>query len=149
MWNLKSDERLAAWKEFRSLIGSLPFEEAVNKTVHLWSYAPFVNHYLDKRPATDWPTPWELLADGKFDDMAKALGMLYTLALSEHGKQHEFLLETVTCSSSVENYNLVMIDRGKYILNYIFDDVISKKQLDKEANVVQVYTPEDLKLSKY
>ena len=149
MWNLKSDERLAAWKDFRSTIGALSFEEAVKQTVHLWSYAPFVAHYLDKQSPERWPTPWELLVDGKFDDMAKALGMLYTLALSEHGHHHEFMLETVSCSSSVENYNLVMIDRGKYILNYVFDSVISNKQLDKEATVVQIYTPEDLHLSKY
>jgi len=149
MWNLKSEERLVAWKEFRTLIGTLSFEEALSKTDHLWSYAPFVPHYLDRRPLQDWPTPWELLVDGKYDDTAKALGMLFTLALSSHGKSHSFELVTITCSSSVENYNLVQIDSGKYILNYAFDEVISSKQLSKEATVVKVYTSEDLHLSKY
>jgi len=149
MWNLKSDERLVAWKEFRTRIGTLPFEEAVQQTAHLWSYAPFVNHYLDRQSPEDWPTPWELIDDGKFDDLAKALGMFYTLALSSHGKQHEFLLETIVDSSTAQNYNLVLIDRGKYVLNYIFDTVISNEQLSKDVSIDKVYSSEDLHLSKY
>lgn len=149
MWNLRSDSRLAAWREFRLSLDELSFDEAVAKTVHLWSYVPFVSHYLDVRDSQDWPTPWELLADGKFDDMAKALGMLYTLALTRHGKDHEFSIVRMSNTSSIENYNLVQIDQGKYILNYVFDSVISNKQLEKDATVIQVYTSEDLHLTSY
>jgi len=149
MWNLRSEDRLAEWKEFRSIISRLSFDEAVQKTVHYWSYAPFVNHYLDRQSPQDWPSPWELVIDGKYDDMAKALGMLYTLVLSEHGKEHTFSIIRAQEASSLASYNLVSIDDGKYVLNYIFNEVISTEKLRKELQINQVYTSADLQLEKY
>ncbi len=149
MWTLRSDDRLKEWKAFRKMIGDLPFDEAVAKTVHLWSYAPFINHYLDHSEPKDWPTPWELLSDNNYDDVAKALGMLYTLHLSKHGASHKFKLLKVKASSGLENYNLVSIDDEKYILNYTFDEVISKTQIDTEVEVIQSYSDSDLQLGKY
>lgn len=149
MWNLKAEDRLHCWREFRTNIGTLPFDKAIADTIHLWSYAPFVNHHLDLSEPMDWPGPWELLTENKYDDMAKALGMLYTLCLSSHGSKHEFSIIKASASSGLENYNLVSIDDGKYILNYQFDKVISNEQLDRETNLIRLYTAEELQLSKY
>lgn len=148
MWTLRSDDRLKEWKLFRKEISDLPFDEAVIKTVNLWSYAPFVAHYLDHSEPKDWPTPWELISDNNYDDLAKALGMLYTLFLSAHGKNHTFKLLKVT-AGSLENYNIVSIDDEKYVLNYLFNEVISKKQISEDIEIVQSYSDLDLKLSKY
>ena len=84
MWNLKPDERLHEWKEFREKIGNLTVDEAIRETIHLWSYAPFVNHYLDGLAIEEWPDPWTLLHENYYCDLAKTLGMLYTLYLSTH-----------------------------------------------------------------
>ena len=81
--------------------------------------------------------------------MAKALGMLYTLVLSEHGKEHTFSIIRAQEASSLASYNLVSIDDGKYVLNYIFNEVISTEQLSKELQINQVYTSADLQLEKY
>ena len=149
MWTSGSEDRLKEWKKFREHIGTLPFDKAVADTVHLWSYAPFVNHHLDKYEPFEWPTPWELLVENKYDDTAKALGMLYTLFLSAHGRNHAFDMLTAKGASNLEVYNLVSIDKGKYILNFIFDEIISTEQLDKEVQVVKQYSEADLQLSKY
>ena len=150
MWSLSTDDRLSAWKSFRREIDTLPFADAVAKTVQLWSYAPFVPHYLDTRDTRDWPTPWELIADGKFDDAAKALGMLYTLALTHHGAEHEFDIAHISSSSGMENYNLVRIDQGKYILNYAFGEVISNTQLEKDSiEVLQIHSSTELPLPAF
>ena len=149
MWNKRSEDRLKEWREFRNHIGTLSFDLAIKETVHLWSYVPFVNHHLDHIEVQNWPTPWELLSENKYDDTAKALGMLYTLFLSIHGKDHNFSILQTRGSSSLEKYNLVLVDDGKYILNYLFDDAISKEQLEKETQVIKQYTAIDLQLSKY
>lgn len=149
MWTMRSEERLHEWKSFRNQLGALPFADALKQTDHLWSFAPFVGHYLDRSTPLDWPTPWELLSDNTYDDTAKALGMLYTLYLSEHGPQHSFSLIIAESSDSLERYNLVSIDEGKYILNFAFDEVISNQQLDPELVIVKQYSADDLQLSKY
>ena len=149
MWTLKEEERLHEWKEFRQTISNLPFEEAILKTVNLWSFAPFVNHYLDRCEPTEWPTPWELLQDNKYDDMAKALAMLYTLFLSTHGKEHSFTIERFVSGSQLESYNVVSIDSGTYILNYNFNEVIPWNQIDPDLKLVSSITPTDLQLDKY
>lgn len=149
MWTSRSEDRLKEWKEFRKVIGALPFDEAVTRTVNLWSYAPFVNHYLDHCDVADWPTPWELLSDNNYDDLAKAVGMLYTLYLSSHGKDHTFKILKATASTGLETYNLVSIDDEKYVLNYTFNEVITKEQLGTELDVTQTYTATELQLSKY
>ena len=149
MWTLRSDDRLAEWKLFRKNIGNLSFDDAVSKTVHLWSYAPFVAHYLDHCDTSVWPTPWELVANNTYDDMAKALGMIYTLFLSAHGSHHSFALINVKASSTLEHYSLVSIDNGKFILNYSFDEVARKETLSSDIEIIQTYSDLDLQLSKY
>jgi hypothetical protein len=153
MWTLRSEDRLKEWKDFRSNLGNLSFDNALIETVKLWSFSPIVNHHLDLTGPPNWPSPWELLDENKYDDTAKALGMLYTLYLSPHGKDHEFSMVKCQSSSTLENYNLVYVDSGKYILNYVFNEVISSKQFEevsrKFLTVTHSYTESDLQLSKY
>lgn len=149
MWNLRSEDRLREWKNFRQQINSLSFDEALVKTATLWSSAPFVLHYLDRMETKDWPSPWELLNENKYDDMAKALGMLYTLFLSDHGKNHTFSIMTAASSSSFEVYNLVLIDQGKYVLNFVPNKVINIQPLIESVSPNKIYSESDLQLSKY
>lgn len=81
MFDLASAERLSYWKKLREQIETSqePFQEVVD----LWSKAPFVNPYLDPFVPDSWPDPWHLILDGKFDDLAICLGMLYTLKLTQ------------------------------------------------------------------
>jgi len=149
MWTLRSDDRLHEWKLFRSSLDALTFEQALQKTVSLWSFAPIVAHYLDRIDPACWPTPWELVSENNFDDIGKAVGMIYTLSLSSHRKNHSFQLLSASTNSGLENYNLVSIDEGKYILNFTFNEVISNSQIDTILTTTKIYTELDLKLSNY
>jgi len=148
MWSLPPEERLAEWKEFRTFIGCFPFNEAVEKVVHYWSLAPFVGKFLSL-DSTTWPDPWKLLADGMYDDLARALGMIYTLVLSTHGKSHTFELVRMQDQESLEVFNIAIIDSDKYVLNYVYNEVISKKQLGENLKVTHHFSALDLQLSKY
>jgi len=150
MWSLDPDSRLREWRNFRIHISSLPLDSACAETGHLWSYAPFVSRYLDsnRNIGIKWPDPWLLLYENYYCDIAKALGMLYTLYLSQH-RPEDIALEIYQDSTSKEQYNLVRLWSGKYILNYEFDAVVNKKQLPKTLDLRYSYSATDLNMQVY
>lgn len=42
-----------------------------------------VNHSLDWHDQTDWPDPWQLLQFAGYCDLARALGMSYTIMMAD------------------------------------------------------------------
>jgi hypothetical protein len=48
----------------------------------------------------------------------------------------------------MEPYNLVFVDNGKYVLNYIHDEVVNKEQIDKDLKLVKIISSEQLGLNK-
>ena len=81
MFDFYGNERLTKWKQFRDSleVSSTPLSDVAE----LWSRAPFVNAFLDPQQPTSWPDPWHLVIDGKLDDLAICLGMLYTIKLTQ------------------------------------------------------------------
>ena len=59
-----------------------------------------------------WPDPWELLTNLGYCDLARALGIAYTLMTVK--KQNFTSLEIIETNQD----NLVLVDSGKYILNW-------------------------------
>ena len=80
-WNLRINDRLSKWKDFRHELDRLPLKSAITELNDMWSTAPFVNHYLSQDDTTNWPDPWTLLAENYWCGVAKALGILYTILL--------------------------------------------------------------------
>jgi hypothetical protein len=144
IWNLRSEDRLKEWKKFRASISSMPLIDAITETAHLWSYAPFVDHYLDRIQLGDWPNPWALLCENKYDDLGKAYGMINTLCLSNHGRDHHFTLSRI--QSQLEIYNIVTVDHGQYVLNYVFDEIATASQIEKDSTVIFAYSVADLQI---
>lgn len=140
------DERLRSWQDFRTTIGQKPFEQALKDTQHLWSYAPYVAHYLTTDQLSTWPDPWELLYENYYCDLAKALGIVYTLYLSSHRPDIE--IRIYQDPNSKETYNLVLVDQGKYVLNMIHDEVVNKQQIDSNLKLVETITVQDLNLDR-
>lgn len=151
MWNLKPDERLREWKSFRDRIGQLDLETACQSVSTLWSYAPFVTRYLEpnrQSSLTPWPDPWTLLYENYYCDLAKSLGMLYTLYFSQHKPQDiELVIGKNPDDQSI--YNLVSLSQGKYILNFSFNEVVNKKQLPNNLSILYRYNRQDLELDLY
>jgi len=146
MWNQLPGERLRFWQDFRKTISKKSLGEAVKDTQHLWSYAPYVAHYLTTDHIEEWPGPWELVYENYYCDLAKALGIVYTLYLSDHKPELEIRLYNEP--STKEQYNLVFVDNEKYVLNYIHDEVVNKKQIDSGLKLVRTISPKDLGLEK-
>jgi len=146
MWTLNPSEKLRFWFSFRKNLDNLDFDTALKETIHLWSYAPYVQHYLSVDSTENWPDPWQLVYENQYCDVAKALGMLYTLYFCKHRPLIE--LRIYKDNQSKEQYNLVWIQNGKYVLNYIFNEVVNKKQLDKNLQLIKTITIDNLSIQQ-
>lgn len=151
MWNTQSEERLHEWRLFRNNLATVSLEQALDKTAHLWSYAPYVTHYLSPDLPEEWPDPWTLVHENYYCDLAKAVGMLYTLYLCSHYKNGIDNLEirVYKNTDTHDTANIVWVNRGKYILNLTFDTVVNKASIDENYLLKYRYSVEDLKLDLY
>lgn len=148
-WMLKVSERLAQWKDFRHKLSGLPLSQAVNEVNAMWSTAPFVTFYLPHDNIETWPDPWELLAENYYCDVAKALGIMYTIYFSSH-KNTNIELRIYYDYQTKTRSNVVSIDHGKYILNYWPYEIVNTELIEeKQLQLLYSYTTKDLQLDKY
>ena len=146
MWNLKPDERLRHWQDFRQSINKQSFTEALHTTQHLWCYAPYVAHYLTTDHIEEWPGPWELIYENYYCDLANALGIVYTLYLSNHKTDLE--IQIFSDVTTKEQINAVVVQGGKYVLNYIHDEIVNKEQMPQNLKLIRKISIADLGLDK-
>lgn len=79
IWQLPPRERLLNWRQFRQSLEELPIPENLQKCVDWWKLVPLDKRVIDPYFSQDWPSPWDLIYNGKFDENAIALGVFYTL----------------------------------------------------------------------
>jgi hypothetical protein len=84
VFDLHGNQRLTEWKRVRDNLETS--DTAFDDVAALWSRAPFVFRYLNPDDPSGWPDPWKLILDGKFDELAICLGMLYTIRLTDRFK---------------------------------------------------------------
>ena len=112
MWPNSFEARLQEWADLRAEVIQMPIEPALNTINDWWFRAPMVNRYLHPMDMDNWPNPWELLSDNMFCDLARALGIVYTIISIEHPE----IMKTEIAYT--ENDNLVLVNEGLYILNW-------------------------------
>jgi hypothetical protein len=126
VFNLNDEQKLASWKEFRSSLESSP--SALSDVAQFWSRAPFVSNYLDPFNSKSWPDPWQLIIDSKFDDLGIALGMCYTLQLTERFKDAQFEIHMSMPESKKDRKFLLLVDGGT-ALNWDYGSVTDFSQI--------------------
>lgn len=140
--------RLEVWRKFRYSLNEVSPEEAIQKTVNFWHSAPFLPHYLDPDDINLWPNPWQLIEENYYCDLAKALGMLYTLYLTDHKNSFEYELRRYQDEESGFIYNLVVLDQGKYVLNLVDNEIVNNTSIDKKLKLLRCWSSE-LNLQQY
>ena len=120
------EARLQDWFQLRKSVTSLPIEQQCITIDKWWQDAPLVTHHLHPHDIDNWPDPWELLSENTYCEVARALGMCYTLLLIGITDIELVLARNDTAEDVV----LVLVDNAKYILNYWPDTVISNTLKD-------------------
>lgn len=149
MFQRPAEDRLRSWREFRNSIESLPLESALDQTAEFWSRAPFVPYYLNNEDPSIWPDPWELINENTYCDIAKCLGIVYTISLTAHRNNSEIEIRQYEDPKNRFVYNLAWINQGKYILNMIDGEVLNIEQFDKKLRLTKQFTAVDLQLENY
>jgi len=122
MWPVTFDNRLEAWVELRSRCQSLDLENSLTAINRWWFNAPWQPYHLHWDDQTDWPDPWQLLSDNVYCELARGLGILYTISLLDRADMAdaELVLDQ-------EGTNLVLVAKEKYILNWNQELIVNNK----------------------
>lgn len=134
VFDLHGIDRLTAWKTLREEIeiSDLP----LCKCAEFWKKAPYVNQYLDPFRSDTWPDPWRLVIDGKYDDLAITLGMLYTLKLTD--RFNRIKLEIYADSNLDHKEKKFYLKVGESgVLNMIYGEVCDISSLqDRKSKLI-------------
>jgi hypothetical protein len=149
MWKLDTAGRMTQWRDFRKSLDELSFDQALEQTAKLWQTAPFSPYHLDPENIQTWPDPWTLIQENVYCDIAKCLGIMYTLLLSKHRTNLDIEFRVYRDAVTNYEYNLAWINQGKYILNMTDGEVVNNTQFDKNLKLVSKYTAADLQLENY
>jgi hypothetical protein len=135
MWSSDFSARLSSWNNLRDNCQALPIKPALEAINDWWFDVPWRPYYLHWDDQNTWPDPWQLLSDNYYCDLARALGILYTITLLDRAD-----LEPAELVLTETGDNLVLVTKEKYILNWDRDTVVNtnqevniKKQLSQEA----------------
>jgi hypothetical protein len=127
-------DRLTKWKEFRDSLetSATPLEDVAE----LWSHAPFVGPYLDPQNPAEWPDPWHLILDLHLDDLAIALGILYTIKLTHRFIDTKCEIHMSMLPKKKEASYFVVVDK-KHVLNLDYKTVVDVDRItDLKTNIV-------------
>lgn len=139
MWQKTFSERLAAWAALRQSCTTMDRAQALDQINSWWHQTPWIPYHLhwDDRPT--WPDPWQLLDDNIYCGLARALGIMYTIAMLDREDLQDVVL------AEIDSDNLVLIDNGKYILNWdggkpvnINPDTLSRHQISLQELQKQI-----------
>lgn len=112
MWPTSYPDRLQQWNHMRHSAQALPPGQSLLMVNDWWYEFPVTTRTIIWEEHQRWPDPWSLLGQERVCDLARALGMLYTVMMMQHPKLKE------SCLVQTDHDNLVLIDQGKYILNW-------------------------------
>lgn len=134
MWPSSFSSRLESWNLLRNQCQNLPADQALKNINRWWFGAPWRPYYLHWDDQTTWPDPWQLLSDNIFCEVARGLGILYTITLLERVD-----LAPAELVLTESGHNLVLVNQTKYILNWDPDNVVNTFQEVKIRRQYQQY----------
>jgi len=111
--------RLRSWADLRAGLQQSNISTVLQSINKWWfdiPWCPYLLHW-DDQPA--WPDPWELLEQQALCDLARGLGIMYTISMLEREDLGDFEL------FEEAEHNLVLVRNEKYILNYSTDDILN------------------------
>jgi hypothetical protein len=119
MWPASFDLRLESWYAMREQARQKPLLECLTQINQWWMGSPWLAYHLHWQDRQTWPDPWQLLADNVYCDLARALGILYTVVLLDRADISDAKIV------EIDQGNLVLVTQEKYILNWERDIIVN------------------------
>jgi hypothetical protein len=126
MWHKDFTDRLTSWARLRTAVESMELEQSLQEISTWWYQAPWTGYHLDWDDCTIWPDPWQLLSDNIYCDVARGLGILYTITLLDHKD-----LISAELVLTEDNRNLVLVNKEIYTLNWDVTVMVNTPLLQK------------------
>jgi hypothetical protein len=120
MWPQTFDARLASWNQLRDHCQNLSLESALAAVNSWWFNAPWQPYYLHWDDQSTWPDPWQLLSDDVYCDLARGLGIVYTISMLDRAD-----MAPATLILTEDGSNLVQVANEKYILNWEAEQIVN------------------------
>jgi hypothetical protein len=139
VFQLNYESRLKSWYDLRKSLENADLETKCLEIDKWWQFAPLVNYHLHPQEVSAWPGPWDLLTDNIYCNLARGLGMIYTLLLLGV-TDIDFCLAT---DDNSEEVALVLVDNAKYVMNYWPGMVLNIKS--KDFTLVSSLNVEEIK----
>ena len=112
-WPVTFEARLDSWNQLRTQVADQPVESALETINSWWFRSPWTAYHLHWDDQTTWPDPWQLLSDNMYCEVARGLGILYTITCLNRGE-----MDSAELVLTNDDRNLVLLDKSKYILNW-------------------------------
>jgi hypothetical protein len=129
MWHKDFADRLESWAALRTEVQSMSLEQALQTISNWWYQSPWTGYYLHWDDRETWPDPWQLLSDNTYCDLARGLGILYTITLVDHAD-----LISAELVLTDDDRNLVLINKEKYTLNWGAEVIVNTPLSQKVKN---------------
>ena len=126
IWPVTFAARLESWNLLRDQTQNLPIKSALEQINAWWFGTPWQPYYLHWDDQATWPDPWQLLSDNVYCDLARGLGILYTISLLDRAD-----MASTRMVLTEEGDNLVLVAKEKYILNWNPDSIVNTFQAVK------------------
>ncbi len=123
IWPATFSTRLESWNQLRDQTQHLPLEVALGDINAWWFNCPWKPYYLHWDDQPNWPDPWQLLSDDVYCEVARGLGILYTITLLERAD-----MAPTDLILTEDGTNLVLVAKEKYILNWEPDSIVNTNQ---------------------
>jgi hypothetical protein len=120
MWPQTFSSRLESWNLLRSQCQTLSPKSALEDINRWWFDCPWQPYYLHWEDQNSWPDPWQLLSDNVYCEVARGLGILYTITLLDRAD-----IAPTQLVLTKSGHNLVLVDKTKYILNWESSTIVN------------------------
>jgi hypothetical protein len=131
IWPNSFSARLTSWNLLRDQCQTLVAKSALDQINSWWFAAPWRPYYLHWDEQNSWPDPWQLLSDNIYCEVARGLGILYTITLLDRADMEPSHLVLTDLGR-----NLVLATKEKYILNWELGNIVNTSQA---TNIKQQY----------
>jgi hypothetical protein len=131
IWLSTFASRLESWNSLRQRCQNLPAQSALENINALVVWRTVASLLSTLGRSRTWPDPWQLLSDDIYCELARGLGILYTITLLDRAD-----LAPARLGFDPFWTNLVLVGKEKYILNWEPNTVVNTILRSKNPTAV-------------